>query len=221
MNLEGFTMSKLTKKDKIHIFEEWTLENKRGTYLSKKYGIRREKVNYLINLIKIHGLSVLDKSYTHYSKEYKEHAIKRVLLGNESINAVALDLGLPGNGMLSNWIRSYKENGYNVVIKKKGRRIHELKAQLVKVKQKVADDSAAVALINHALSNLEQGVNLDKVIFDLKRDLNNYALSHNFKLPQSLTELQLKLDENPNKWRDAGLTGSMSSTKKSISNLTT
>ncbi|MGO5158606.1 hypothetical protein, partial [Lactobacillus amylovorus] len=29
MNLEGFTMSKLTKKDKIHIFEEWTLENKR------------------------------------------------------------------------------------------------------------------------------------------------------------------------------------------------
>ncbi|WP_204778548.1 hypothetical protein, partial [Lactobacillus gallinarum] len=28
MNLEGFTMSKLTKKDKIHIFEEWTLENK-------------------------------------------------------------------------------------------------------------------------------------------------------------------------------------------------
>ena len=55
MNLEGFTMSKLTKKDKIHIFEEWTLENKRGTYLSKKYGIRREKVNYLINLIKIHA----------------------------------------------------------------------------------------------------------------------------------------------------------------------
>ena len=92
-----------------------------------------------------------------------------------------------------------------------------MKAQLVKVKQKVADDSAAVALINHALSNLEQGVNLDKVIFDLKRDLNNYALSHNFKLPQPLTELQLKLDENPNKWRDAGLTGSMSSTKKSIS----
>ena len=51
MNLEGFTMSKLTKKDKIHIFEEWTLENKRGTYLSKKYGIRREKVNYLINFV--------------------------------------------------------------------------------------------------------------------------------------------------------------------------
>ena len=38
-----------------------TLENKRGTYLSKKYGIRREKVNYLINLIKIRV--VLVKSF--------------------------------------------------------------------------------------------------------------------------------------------------------------
>ena len=34
-----FTMSKLTKQDKIYIFEEWTLENRGGTYLGKKYGI--------------------------------------------------------------------------------------------------------------------------------------------------------------------------------------
>jgi hypothetical protein len=31
----GFTMSKLSKQDKIHIFKEWTLEEKRGTYLGK------------------------------------------------------------------------------------------------------------------------------------------------------------------------------------------
>ena len=85
----------------------------------------------------------------------------------------------------------------------------ELQSLLVGVKQKVVEDSAAVELINHALSNLEQGVNIEKVVFDLKRDLNNYSLSHNFKLSQPLTELQLKLDENPNKWRDAGLTGSI------------
>lgn len=30
-----FIMSKLNKQDKIYIFEEWTLEDKRGTYLSK------------------------------------------------------------------------------------------------------------------------------------------------------------------------------------------
>lgn len=85
----------------------------------------------------------------------------------------------------------------------------ELKALLVNAKSKVAEDSAALELIDHALSNLEHGVNLDKVIFELKQDLNNYSLSHSFKLPQALTKLQLMLDENPNKWRDAGLTGSI------------
>ncbi|MDN5580853.1 MAG: IS3 family transposase, partial [Lactococcus raffinolactis] len=118
-------MSKLTKQDKIHVFEEWTLKDKRGTYLGKKYGVRKDTINYLVSLIKIHGLNILDKPYTHYSTEYKERAIKRVLFGNEAINAVALDLGLSSRGMLSNWIRSYKENGYNVVIKKKGRPTHE------------------------------------------------------------------------------------------------
>ncbi|MER0159759.1 transposase, partial [Lactobacillus helveticus] len=102
-------MSKLTKQDKIHIFEEWTLEDKRGTYLNKKYGVNIANINYLVSLIKMHGLSILDKSYAHYSKEFKEQAIKRVLLGNEAINAVALDLGLASRGMLGNWIRSYKE----------------------------------------------------------------------------------------------------------------
>jgi transposase-like protein len=125
MNFGGFTMSKLTKQDKIHIFKEWTLEKKRGTYLGKKYGVREEELFYLVRLIEIHGLSILDKPYTRYSKEYKEHAIKRVLFGNEAIRAVALDLGLSSSGMLSNWIRSYKENGYNVVIKRKGRLTHE------------------------------------------------------------------------------------------------
>lgn len=85
----------------------------------------------------------------------------------------------------------------------------ELKALLVNAKPKVAEDSAAVELIDHALNNLEHGADLDKVIFELKQDLNNYSLSHSFKLPQVLTKLQLKLDENPNKWRDAGLTGSI------------
>lgn len=125
MNFGGFTMSKLTKQDKIHIFEEWTLEKKRGTYLGKKYGVRRENINYLVKLIKIHGFPILDRTYTYYSKEYKERAIKRVLFGNEAISAVALDLGLSSMGILSNWIRSYKENGYNVVIKKKGRPTRE------------------------------------------------------------------------------------------------
>ncbi|WP_435817199.1 hypothetical protein [Lactobacillus hominis] len=69
-------MSKLTKQDKIHIFEEWTLEDKGSIYLSKKYGVNVSVIDYLINLIKINGLSILDKPYTNYSKEFKECSLK-------------------------------------------------------------------------------------------------------------------------------------------------
>ncbi|MCR5618102.1 MAG: IS3 family transposase, partial [Clostridiales bacterium] len=43
------------------------------------------------------------------------------LIDGEAIKAVAIDMGLPTDSILSRWIKSYIENGYNVVTKKKGR----------------------------------------------------------------------------------------------------
>ena len=48
-------------------------------------------------------------------------AIDRVLVNHESRKNVALDLGLSGVGMLTNWIRDYRKNGYNVIDKPIGR----------------------------------------------------------------------------------------------------
>ncbi|KRL30899.1 MAG: bacteriocin immunity protein [Lactobacillus kefiranofaciens] len=56
---------------------------------------------------------------------------------------------------------------------------------------------------------MEHGVSLDKVVFELNHDLDNYLLSHNFKLTPELTKLEVSLNENPDKWRNAGLTGSI------------
>lgn len=63
----GFTMSKLSKGDKLNIYREWTIHNKRAVYLSKKYGITEHNFWYLVSLIDKHGLNILDKSYVHYS----------------------------------------------------------------------------------------------------------------------------------------------------------
>lgn len=87
--------------------------------------------------------------------------------------------------------------------------ISKLKNLLENLKSKVANDDDAMELIDHALNNLERGVNFDKVVFELNHDLDNYSLSHNFKLPQPLTKLKILLNENPDKWKDAGLTGSI------------
>ena len=56
------------------------------------------------------------------TKELKEEIINKVLLENQSVIATAIEYGLPNDELLASWIRSYKENGYVILKKKKGRR---------------------------------------------------------------------------------------------------
>ncbi|PGH26298.1 IS3 family transposase [Fusobacterium animalis] len=91
--------------------------------LTKAFNIRESNIKYLITLIKKHGYNILreDKNRV-YSKDFKLQAINRILINHESINSVAIDIGLTSSGILDNWLSKFKENGYNVVEKKKGRK---------------------------------------------------------------------------------------------------
>ena len=114
-------MGKLIYEDKLSIYKE----RKSGIgaiTLSKKYDIRREKIYYLENLIDKHGYDIL-RTYKNkkYSKYEKERIINRVLLDGESINSVSIDEGLLSSTMLNRWVSEYKENGYNIVERKRGR----------------------------------------------------------------------------------------------------
>ena len=92
-----------------------------GDVLSKEYGLSASKIRYLCRLIDEHGIEAIKPKYTKYSNEYKLVAITRVLVNDELVDAVAVDLGLTNRCILEQWIKSYIENGYNVVTKKKGR----------------------------------------------------------------------------------------------------
>ena len=113
-------MSKLSYKDKIKIYNA----RKSGTRmkdLTKKYGVRRNVINYLVCLIDRHGIEIIhsyDKRKS-YSITEKEKAVKRVLEDGETAYSVAIDIGLPSSGMLQNWIRNYKDNGNKIVEKRK------------------------------------------------------------------------------------------------------
>ena len=114
-------MSKLNYEDKINLYEDY----KQGisyNSLSKKYGIRKSGVTYLTRLIDIHGFDILKTSKNKkYPKNFKQEAIDRVLVNHEPVWAVSLDIGLSGDGMLHNWIKVYKDMGYNIVERKRGR----------------------------------------------------------------------------------------------------
>ena len=114
-------MSKLSYEDKINIYNE----KKEGISigcLSSKYKVRKCVINYLTALIDKHGYDILrtrqNKVHTIFEKQ---QAIDRVLINGESVWSVAIDLGLLSYGMLQNWIKKYKENGYNIVERKRGR----------------------------------------------------------------------------------------------------
>ena len=118
----SFFVSKLTREDKIKIYER----RKNGETipsLAKTFNVQESNIKYLIALIKKHGYNILreDKNRV-YSKDFKLQTINRILINHESINSVAIDIGLTSSGILDNWLSKFKENGYNVVEKKKGRK---------------------------------------------------------------------------------------------------
>ncbi|WP_338981481.1 IS3 family transposase [Fusobacterium nucleatum] len=115
-------MSKLTREDKIEIYER----RKNGetiSSLAKAFNVYKSTIEYLIALIKKHGYDILrDAKNRVYSKDFKLQTINRVLVNHESPRQVAIDIGLASNGILHNWLSKFKENGYNVIEKKKGRK---------------------------------------------------------------------------------------------------
>ena len=115
-------MSKLTRENKIEIYER----RKNGetiSSLAKAFDVHKSNIEYLIALIKKHGFDILRKDKNRlYSKDFKLQIINRILVNHESINSVAIDIGFPAPSILHNWLSKFKENEYNVVEKKKGRK---------------------------------------------------------------------------------------------------
>ena len=112
---------KLSFELKLEIYEKH-LAGYSLNYLADEYHLAKTTVRHFCNLADRHGTDILRRSKKKtYSNQFKLNAINRVLIGHESSKSVAVDLGLSCNGMVTTWIKSYIENGYNIVTKKKGR----------------------------------------------------------------------------------------------------
>ena len=126
-NLGVIFMSKLSKQDKIEIYHLWHDYQIGSTELSQRYRVGRSNIDYLLALIDRHGLAILDQPFTTYTSNFKEQALRRIIVEHESTRRVSIDLGLKSSGMLHNWLREYRKNGYNIVNKQRGRPPHDQK----------------------------------------------------------------------------------------------
>ena len=114
-------MSKLSYKDKVNLYNE----KMKGVSYSKicdKYGIYMGYAKFLVRLVNKHGIAILKKDKNRkYTDEEKQDAIIRIVYNNESSCSVAIDMGMATTTTLRNWVKKYKENGYNIVERMQGR----------------------------------------------------------------------------------------------------
>ena len=114
-------MSKLSYRDKVNLYND----KMKGISYSKicdKYGIYMGYAKFLVRLVNKHGIAILKKDKNRkYTDEEKQDAIIRIVYNNESSCSVAIDMGMATTTTLRNWVKKYKENGYNIVERKRGR----------------------------------------------------------------------------------------------------
>ena len=113
---------KFSYEEKLEMYREWKNKGKSPRQIAREYGVAYSPIEYMVRLIELHGEEIIIHGKNrYYSLEFKEAAIKRVLIAGESATSVSLELGLQNHGILPNWIKSYKENGYTVIERKRGR----------------------------------------------------------------------------------------------------
>lgn len=114
-------MAKLTREQKIQLYNK-RKEGQTISSLSIEYRIRPHNIDYLVKLIDKHGFDILRCGKNrYYSPELKLEMIHKVMIDHQSVRSVAIAYGLSSSGILINWMNSYKNNGYVIVEKKKGR----------------------------------------------------------------------------------------------------
>jgi transposase InsO family protein/transposase-like protein len=111
---------KLSFEDKKEIYK-LHLKGYGSRRIAEIYQLNKNVVRNICQLADKHGVAILQHKSRKYSRKFKLKAIHRVIENHETTWTVAIDMGISDRSVLSSWIKSYIENGYNVVIKKKGR----------------------------------------------------------------------------------------------------
>ncbi|WP_237775273.1 IS3 family transposase [Lactobacillus helveticus] len=178
-------MSKFNKEQKIEIYRKWKDEKISISQLSKAYKMNLANLDYMLRLIDMHGTNILNTRKRVYSKKFKEQTIEQTIFGTKSDVQLSLELGFKSIGMLNNWLREYKENGYNVIIKQKGRPAPVVKEsqksrkELEKEIQKLKEENLRLRIVNEYVKKTE-GLGSGKRSEEIAKAITD--LRHEFKV---------------------------------------
>ena len=104
-------MAKLTIEGKKEIVRLRLEEGKSYKDLSLRFGIRQNNIKKLVSKYKLHGEKIFEKSHKTITPEIKQEVINKIMNG-ESKNSLAAEY-LITEAQIIDWLKRYKENGYN------------------------------------------------------------------------------------------------------------
>lgn len=93
-----------------------------------------------MQLVKMHGIDILDDNPVRYPLELKQEAVERVLINNESRRQVSLDLGLVDTKLLRDWNYTFKQKEEIMAKKSQSTKTLIIKTMIVDFKLKVKLD---------------------------------------------------------------------------------
>ena len=120
----------ITRETKLAIVKKHLEDGVTLKELSEEYGIHASNIKFYVALYRKHGESVFtnENGLKTYSREFKLKTIRRYLNGNESMRAIAVDLGLTDPGIVRDWVKKYREGGEDAIQVSTGRKnylLHE------------------------------------------------------------------------------------------------
>lgn len=129
----------ITRETKLKIVKMHLVEGVTLRELSEQFHIHTSNIKYYVDLYRVHGESVFvnDGKLRTYTRDYKLKAIKRYMLGNESLRKIAVDLGLTDYTILKDWVNKYKKSGEDAIQTTSGRRNYLLHKER---QDKIAND---------------------------------------------------------------------------------
>ena len=111
----------MNKKDldtRIEIYSEYK-KGRALQELSRSYEMNFSTLRYMVKFIDKYGIEEYVKP-NHYSNDLKEYLIQRVINHEDSTFNIALEGGLKSRTQLVDLVKKYRENGYNIVERKRG-----------------------------------------------------------------------------------------------------
>ena len=111
----------MNKKDldtRIEIYSEYK-KGRALQELSRSYEMNFSNLRYMVKFIDKYGIEEYIKP-NHYSDELKLYLIQRVINNEDTTFNIALEGGLKSRTQLIDLVKKYRENGYNIVERKRG-----------------------------------------------------------------------------------------------------